>query len=60
MRNWYSANALQHEAGEELVPWCNVAKLVQVQTPRYRVGRGLSDADFCPIRDRLGLDVRFR
>ncbi|MFI6360795.1 site-specific integrase, partial [Streptomyces sp. NPDC050743] len=34
-------NALQHAVGEELVQR-NVAKLVQVHTPRYRVGRGLS------------------
>ncbi|MER7173400.1 tyrosine-type recombinase/integrase [Streptomyces mesophilus] len=37
-------NALQHAVREELVQR-NVAKLVQVQTPRYRVGRGLSIAE---------------
>ncbi|MEU6519360.1 tyrosine-type recombinase/integrase [Streptomyces sp. NPDC046978] len=37
-------NALQHAVREELVQR-NVAKLVQVQTPRYRVGRGLSAAE---------------
>lgn len=37
-------NALQHAVREELVQR-NVAKLVQVQTPRYRVGRGLSVAE---------------
>ncbi|MFI9241870.1 hypothetical protein ACIGXF_04605 [Streptomyces sp. NPDC053086] len=34
-------NALQHAVREELVQR-NLAKLVQLQTPRYRVGRGLS------------------
>lgn len=34
-------NALQHGVREELIQR-NVAKLVQVQTPRYQVGRGLS------------------
>lgn len=34
-------NALQHAYREELVPR-NVAKMVQVQTPRYRVGQGLT------------------
>lgn len=36
-------NALQHAVREEMVQR-NVAKLVQVQTPRYRVGRGLAEA----------------
>ncbi|ROT25616.1 N-terminal phage integrase SAM-like domain-containing protein, partial [Micromonospora sp. HM5-17] len=34
-------NALQHAMREELVPR-NVAKLVRVPSPRYRVGKGLS------------------
>nr|WP_281187035.1 site-specific integrase [Micromonospora sediminicola] len=34
-------NALQHAMREELVP-CNVAKLVRVPSPRYKVGKGLS------------------
>lgn len=34
-------NALQHAVREEMIQR-NVAKLVQMQTPRYRVGRGLS------------------
>ncbi|MFE6554008.1 tyrosine-type recombinase/integrase [Streptomyces sp. NPDC057746] len=51
-------NALQHAVREELVQR-NVAKLVQVQTPRYRVGRGLSAAEAKALLadvddDRLG------
>ncbi|MER5177141.1 site-specific integrase [Streptomyces sp. NPDC002896] len=46
-------NALQHAVREELVQR-NVAKLVQVQTPRYRVGRGLSAAE----AKKLLVDVR--
>jgi integrase len=46
-------NALQHAVREELVQR-NVAKLVQVQTPRYRVGRGLSVAEGKKLLD----DVR--
>ena len=52
-------NALQHAVCEELVQR-NGANLVQVQTPRYRVGRGHSVAEakklLAEVReDRLGL-----
>ncbi|MEU6590746.1 site-specific integrase [Streptomyces sp. NPDC046881] len=46
-------NALQRAVREELVQR-NVAKLMQVQTPRYRVGRGLSVAE----AKKLLADVR--
>ncbi|MFE5400508.1 hypothetical protein ACFQ9Z_03730 [Streptomyces sp. NPDC056580] len=53
-------NALQHAVREELVQR-NVVKLVQVQTPRYRVGqRGLSVAEAKKLLDIVGhsaLDV---
>lgn len=45
-------NALQYAVREELVQR-NVAKLVQVQTPRYRVGHGLTVADGKKLLDEV-------
>ncbi|MER6591758.1 tyrosine-type recombinase/integrase [Micromonospora purpureochromogenes] len=41
-------NALQHAMREELVSR-NVAKLVRIPSPRYKVGKGLSVDQVCKI-----------